>query len=454
MRAAWIFTAGLALRLALIARFPLIFGGDPMVRLIHRDSILISHQLPLLQLIVFEIARITHDYVVTMCAMAVIGAAVGPGFYLLARDLMDENAAFWAGLLAATNPFFVGYSIVPFQESLMLGAVLFAFHFYYADQPGASSLCLALACFTRFEAWAAAPVLAFAYGRERGFIRGVVLFGWAPAVWLIYQRGLAPAGSFVVESHITVARLMRWVYLGYITLKFTPVVVVALGLAGAWLLWRFKWWGKVWPLIVFLALFTIALLFSAHGDWPDPERRIASREAHLWIAAVLMLAAIALSSITGYRAAIALAGVVFGIGGSYRFVANEAADPRLQLSYRLARFFDHALEPGQRALILSPSWPPHTFDFYLQRARETGGEAGYAAAVRNLADADMSPSDYQRTLIHSRFDRDRLVSSADSCTDWIAVWSDYPSPPRDLPAPETVLRAGNLAVRISHRACK
>lgn len=454
MRAAWIFAVGLTLRLDLIAKFPLIFGGDPMVRMIHRDSILISHQLPLLQLIVFALARVTHNYVVTMCAMALIGAAVGTAFYLLARDLVDENTAFWAALLTATNPFLVSYSIVPFQESLMLAALLFAFHFYYADQPMASSLCLALACFTRFEAWAAAPVLALAYGRKKGILQGLALFGWAPAAWLIYQRGLAPAGSYVVESHLTAARLMRWVYLGYITVKFTPAIVIALALAGAWLLWRDRWWPRAWPLIAFLGLFTVALLFSAHGDLPDPERRIASREAHIWIAAVLILAAIALEKIARYRVAIALAGILFGIWGSYRFVVNEAADPRLQLSYRLARFFDHTFEPDQRALILSPPWPPNTFEFYLQRAKETGGDAGYQAAVRNLADADMSPPDYQRTLIHSRFDRDRLLPSANQCTEWIAVWSDYASPPRDLPPPQTVLRSGGLAVRISRRACK
>jgi hypothetical protein len=454
MRAVCIFSAGLALRLTLIARFPLIFGGDPMVRMIHRDSILISHQLPLLQLIVFGLARLTHNYVVTMCAMALIGAAVGTAFYLLARDLVSENTAFWAALLVATNPFLVGYSIVPFQESLMLAALLFAFHFYYADEPIASSLCLALACFTRFEAWAAAPVLAIASGRRQGILRGLALYGWAPAAWLIYQRGLAPAGSFVVESHITVARLMRWVYLGYITVKFTPVIVIALAAAGAWLLWRDRWWPRVWPLVAFLGLFTIALLFSAHGDPPDPERRIASREAHIWIAAVLLLAAIALETIPRYRAAAALAGILFGIWGSYRFVTNEAADPRLQLSYRLAKFFDRTLDPDQRAAILSPPWPPSTFEFYLQRARETGGEAGYAAAVRNLADADMSPPDYQRTLIHSRFDRTRLLPAANQCTEWIAVWSDFASPPRDLPPPQTVLRSGSLSVKISRRTCK
>ncbi len=453
MRAAWIFGVGLLLRLALIAKFPLIFGGDPMVRMIHRDTILISHQLPALQLIVFGISHLTHDYVVTMCVMALIGAAVGPAFYLLARDLVDEKATFWAAMLAATNPFLAGYSIVPFQESLMLVAILLAFHFYYQDRPIWSSVCLALACFTRFEAWAAAPVLAFAYGRKKGFAKALALYGWAPALWLIYQRGLAPAGSYVIEAHLSFARLMRWVYLGYITVKFTPLIVIALGVGGAWLFWRDRWRQRTWPLVTFLALFTVALLFSAHGDWPDPERRIASREAHLWIAALLILAAIALQRFTRYRVAIAIAGILFGSWGAYRLVATEAADPRLQLSYRLAKFFDHSLDPGQRALILSPPWPPHTFEFYLQRARETGGEAGYAAAIRNLADADMSPPDYQRTLIHSRFDRDRLVPSSDTCTEWVAVWSDYAASPRDLPAPEAILRSKDLAVRISRRVC-
>ena len=446
-----IFAVGLALRLALIARFPVIFGGDPMVRMLHRDRILISHQLPLLQLIIFTIARATHNYLFTMCVMAVIGAAVGTALYLLARDLTTEPAAFWAGLLLATNPFVAGYSIVPFQESLMLAALLLAFHFFYSERFAFASICLALACFTRFEAWAAAPVLVYAYGRKRGYLRGVALLGWAPAVWLIYQRGLAPMGSFVLESHVTFARFLRWVYLAYITAKFTPVIVLALGAGGLWLLWQDRWWPRLWPLIVFITLFTVALLFSAHGDFLDPERRIASREAHLWIAAVVLLAAIALAKMGRYRVPVALAGVLFGIIGSYRLVSREASEPRLELSYRLAKFFDHALQPGERALILSPPWPAGTFDFYLQRARETGGEKGYEAAKQNLKEADTSPPDYQRTLIHSRFDRDRLLWSADTCTAWLAIWSDYESPLPD--PPQTVLQAGGLTVKIGKRAC-
>ncbi len=460
MRGTIVFGAGLALRLALIAMYPLIFAGDPMLRLLHRDQVLLSHQLPLLQLVVYGIARITHDYVVTQWAMASIGAAAGAAFYLLARDLFEERAAFLAALLLTTNPLVAAVSIVPFQESLMLATLFLAFHFFYTEKMGLASVFLALACFTRFEAWAAAPVLAAAYIWRRGMspsvvARGLILFGWAPALWIAYQRGLAPAGSYVVESHLSLARFMRWMYLGYITAKFTPVIVLALGVIGLWILWRDRqrWIPRLWPLVVFFVLFAAALLFSAHGDWPDPERRIASREAHLWIAAVVILAALALEKMPRYRMLLVAAAVAFGAWGAYGYVKREASDPHLLLSYRLAKFLDTALQPGERALILAPPWPSHFFDFYLERARETGGEAGYQAAVRNLAESDMSPPSYQRTLIHSRFDRDRLLSDPGACTAWIAVWSDYSSPPRDLPKPETMLRAGDLSVSVFRRNC-
>jgi hypothetical protein len=457
MRVALIFIAGLALRIALIARFPIIFGGDPMLRMIHRDRILISHQLPLLQLIVVGIARITHNYLITMLVMAVIGASVGAAFYLLARDLLKEPVAFLAALLIVTNPFLTGDSIVPFQESLMLALLLLAFHFLYSEWVWAASLCLGLACFTRFEAWAAVPVFAGVFVWKRGVTarnvgRALLMFGWAPFCWIVFRRGLAPTGSYVIESHVTAARLMRWVYLGYITLKFTPVVVIALGLFGLWLLWRDRWRIRLWPLAVFLALFTVALLFSAHGDLPDPERRIAAREATLWIAAVSFLAAIALDNLPRYRLVLATVGILLGIWGSYRFVAREASDPHVLLSYRLAKFFNTALQPGERALILAPPWPRQVFDSYLAQARETGGEAGYDAAVRNLADSDMSPPSYQRMLIHSRFDRDRFLSSPGPCTEWTAVWSDYGAYPDPFP-PQITLEDGSLSARIFRRNC-
>jgi hypothetical protein len=457
MRIAWIFGCGLALRFILIASFPMIFGGDPMLRMIQRDRILISHQLPLLQLIVFVIARVTHNYLITMGVMAVIGASVGVGFYLLLRDLVEERVALLAALLISVNPFLTGYSIVPFQESLMLALLLLAFHFLYAERMPAASVCLGLACLTRFEAWAAAPVFLAVFVSKRGtsvssLVRALLMFGWAPLMWIIFRKGLSPAGSYVVESHVTMARLMRWVYLGYITVKFTPLIVIALSLYGLWLFWRERWVKRLWPLATFIVLFTIALLFSAHGDLPDPERRIASREATLWIAGASVLAAIALNRLPRYRTALAILGVLFGVWGSYQFVEREASDPHLLLSYRLAKFFDAKLQRGELASVLAPPWPSQVFDSYLQRARETGGQAGYQAAVRNLAEADMSPPSYQRMLIHSRFDRSRFLSTSGPCTEWVAVWSDYGPEPELLP-PMATLSTGDLSVRISQRTC-
>ena len=454
MRLALIFVSGLVLRFSLIAKFPLIFGGDSMLRMIQRDRIFISHQLPLLQLVVFGVARFTHNYLITMIVMALIGAAVGAAFYIFALDLVPERPAFWAALLIATNPFLTGNSIVPFQESLMLALLLFTFHFQQFGKISWASVFLGLACLTRFEAWAAVPVFTTAFVLKQGLnirnvLRASAMFGWAPLAWIIIQRGLAPPGSYVVESHLTLARFTRWAYLGYITLKVTPVIVVALGLFGFWIFWRDRWIARLWPLVVFIGLFTIAVLFSAHGDLPDPERRVSAREATLWIAFMLLLAAIALDRIR-YSAAVGAVAVLFGVWGSYRFVEREASDPHLALSYRLARFFDGALQPGERALVLAPPWPPEVFDFYLQRARETGGMKGYEAAVRSLANSDMSPPAYQRMLIHSRFNRSRILSTPNGCVEWLAVWSDSGSTPEP---PQTILRQGNLSVSISRHTC-
>src|SRR5579885_1712058 len=245
MRAATIFFAGLALRLGLIARFPVIFGGDPMGRMLHRDRILVSHHLPLVQIVVAAVSRLTQNYMAVMIAMAAIGALVGVAFYLLARDFFDERVAFFGGLIMSAEPMVAAHSSVPYQESLMLVCVRFAFHYFSAEK-----------------------------------------FGWAPVAWMIFRRGLAPEGSYVIESTFEPARMMRWVYLGYITAKFTPIIVLVRAAAG---LWYFPWKelgagigkpqmdARFTTLLAMLAcfiLFTVAVLFSAHGVLPDPTRRI------------------------------------------------------------------------------------------------------------------------------------------------------------------------------------
>src|SRR5262249_25062445 len=144
--------------------------------------------------------------------------------------------------------------------------VLLAFYFFYGEQYVASSIWLGLGCLARFEAWIAAPVLLFAYLTKRGVtlatvVRGSLLFGSVSAVWLIFGRGLAPEGSYVVDTSFTLERFVRWIYLGYITVRFTPVLVILLAGAGLWFLWRTKLKRDLWPLVLLFALFCIAILF-------------------------------------------------------------------------------------------------------------------------------------------------------------------------------------------------
>ncbi len=450
----FVFGTGLLLRIALIARFPLVFGGDSMLRLLHPDRIFTAHQLPLLQIIVAAVWKIAPDYVAVMCAMAAIGAGVGVAFYLLARDFFDHRAAIAGALLMSVEPLVAAHSIVPYQESLMLLCVLMAFHYFYGDRYWLSAIWIASGCFTRYEAWIAALVLAVAYwwgpGRYRMRLAGFA-FLVGPAVWMLYQRGLAPEGTYVIEWSLNPARLMRWVYLAYITAKFTPVIVLALSVAGIWFVWRDRA-KRLWPLIAFVVLFSIALLFSAHGERFDPIRRVASREAHIWMAAVIFLAALAIEKLPRWGLILAAVGVASGAWGTYNYVAREAADPRLQLAYRLARFLHREMKPTDRVLILSPPWDRAVLYFYLERARETGGEAGYQAAVRNLAEtADTSPPDFQRTVVHSR-NRRQLSYEPQGCMDWIAVWSDYVSPPEIKPI--NTLRVEELSVKIAKRDCR
>src|SRR5262249_13045445 len=136
-------------------------------RLLNRDRILLSYQLPLLQIGIWSLSRISTDPLLIRVFMAALGAIAGVAFYLFASDFVDQQSAFWAALLFATNPFVVAISTVPYQEILMLAGLLFCFHFFYRERWFAASICLGLACFTRFESWLACPVLIFGYAQPR-----------------------------------------------------------------------------------------------------------------------------------------------------------------------------------------------------------------------------------------------------------------------------------------------
>jgi type IV secretory pathway TrbD component len=426
---------GFAVRLWLILAFPIVFGGDSMMRLANRNHILLSYQLPLLQLCIYLVSQLSPNIIGIRLFMAALGALATLGFYLLAEDFAGERAAFWAALLFTTNPLVLPVSIVPYQEILMLTGLLFAFHFFVKEKWTAAGLCLGLACLTRFEAWAACPAMALMYARSqryafRSMLKACILFGWAPVAWLCFRAGLSPSGSFVIDRAITFWRVQRLAYLGWITLSETAIPALFLAVAGAIFLIRSRRWREpgVQAGAIFLGCFFVAILFSAHGVSPDPERYVTSREAHIPIVAVTLLAALGLMRQSGaVAAALGGLGVLLGTYGAFQFVAHETSRPEVRLGYELARYLDRNVSGADRALILAQPIDAEAMNMYFNKLRQAGGEPAVRAGKKALANVETSPLDYQRTLIHSVLGKSRLNSSPEPgySYHWVAVWSDF-----------------------------
>ncbi len=463
MKALAIFVIGFALGASIILTNPIIFGGDTLLRLMHRDRLVMGHQLPMLQVLIAVVSKISTNPVLVRYMDAAIGGIAGVAFFWMIQDLFGEKWAFPAALLFVSNPFFLALSTVPFQEMLMLAGLLLAFHFFYTEKWPASSLALAAACLTRYEAWAACPVLALAYiwRRDRspmGWLKAAVLFGWTPAVWIVANHGLSSRGHFVIESSLTFGRLQRYVYLGWIAVKNTQIPVLLLAMAGVWRLHRDRvlmdW--RLFVQIGFVALFLISIPFSAHGVLPDPERYVTAREAAIPIYFVIFMSVLGLTKWPRWTWAIVAVSVVLGAIGGHLYVWRETSKPDVQLSYRVATYLDGKMIAGERALILSKPITEDMLQSYLMKARQTGGEEGLRQARLELQQADMRGTDYQRLVVHSQLGRERLLAPPAMCGEWEAVWSDYPEAARELAGaqPVDVLRSGPLSVTILRRKCE
>jgi len=462
MKALAVFLIGFALAASIIFTNPIIFGGDTLLRLMNRDHLLMGHQLPMLQVLIAGVTKMSPNAVWIRYLDAVIGGIAGVGFFRMIRDLFGEKWAFPAGLLFVSNPFFLALSTVPFQEMLMLAGLLFAFHFFYTEKWLAASLALAIACLTRYEAWAACPVLALAYiwHKDRsilGWLKAAVLFGWMPVVWVLAKHGLSSPGHFVIESSLTFGRLQRYVYLGWIAAKNTQIPVLLLAMAGVWRLYKERvlmdW--RLAVQIAFVALFLISIPFSAHGVMPDPERYVTAREAVIPIYFVILMSVLGLLKWPRWTRAIVAVSVVLGAIGGHLYVWRETSKPDVQLSYRLAKYLDNKMVTGERVLILSKPITEDMLQGYLSKAQQTGGEEGLRQARLELQQADLRGTDYARTVVHSHLGLDRLLAPPAACGEWVAVWSDYPDAARELAGaqPVDVLRSGPMSVTILRRKC-
>jgi hypothetical protein len=431
LNSAAVFIAGLALRVWLIHAYPIVFGGDSVLRLANRDHILLSYQLPLLQVLIYGVSLISQNLLSVRFLMAVIGAGAGVGFYWMIRNFVGERNGMIASLLFTANPFLVEISIVPYQEMRMLAGLLFAFAYYFQEKWVAASGSLALACLTRYEAWDACPLLAMGRGRNTAALaRACLLFGWVPMAWVLFHIGLSAPGTYVIEWPRSPWRLMRWVYLGWITIKNTPAPVLALATIGLWQVYRKKM-SKMracgcWPPGSVSARDPLLVTWRL----PNPEWFVASREATIVIAAAMTLVAFGLEELSGssqprLASALAVLGLVWCVVDSHRFLRRDTLDPHLQMSYQLAQYLDRSVRGDEKVLIVVKPLPEVMIQDYLDKVRRRQGEAGVARARELIAGMDTSPPDCQRTIVHSRIGKPRLACAGNPADmQWIAIWSD------------------------------
>lgn len=445
-RSAWTAAvAAILLRGALAVAYPPLFGGDSVVRLANADRILLSHQLPALQVPIHLFWRLGAGPWAARVFLILASGVAAAGFYRLARKLMPEEAALPSALLFALNPFLVAYSIVPYQEMLMLAGLAWAFACALEGREEFVAGALALACLARYEAWLACPALlwiTWSAGPRtmRTLARTALLYGAAPLVWIVCHGGLTPPGSFAVDAQASFERLWRWVYIGWIVVKNSWFALPAAAL-GAWGLARERRLRTpAWQALLLAgALFALALLFSAHGDRDQPDRFVSAREAYLPLAFVCLLAGCGLARLKGHRIEVGLAMLVFSIFAARNLVAFETAEPHTALAYRAARLLDVHLESGETAVVLAAPIPRRQLEQYLVAAERQGGPEARAAAERVLLELHVEPSGYQRVLVQARFDRNTLRSLAalpedlvperaepqGFSPDWALVWSDF-----------------------------
>jgi hypothetical protein len=302
---------------------------------------------------------------------------------------------------------------------------------------------LGIACLTRYEAWIACPILLFDYcavagWRWRRVVTGLCLFCWAPALWIAGHAGLSSPGTYVVEWPHSAARVVRWIYLGWISVKDTAAPVVALAIVGAVVICAGRLFRHRGILLFgsFGVLFLIAILCSAHGDplpnTRDPERFVSSREATLPIAYVLLLAGKGFEvflKTQRWRALTLWLGLVIlavGLLQSALFVREETSRPDVALSYKLAQYLDGHVGSGERVLILAKPFDKSDTQPILDKAKALDGARGLAGARRVLSEVDLSPLSFQRTAVQMNLPQQQLRSTGDpDKAEWIAVWSDY-----------------------------
>lgn len=502
---ALLFLLGLTVRLVFIHLHPAIYGGDSVMRMMNTDKVLIAYQLPLLQLLLYLANCVSSNPLWVRYLMSLLGAFAGVAFYLLSCTLWGSRVGFAASLFFVINPLLLVHSIVPYQEILMLLTLCLGLHYLFRSDPNQNlwraSLFLGLACLTRYEAWLITAVAALFYGFSRARNASVIpagrllrigaYFGWAPLLWLAFQRGLSPEGTFVLEGVSASRRFYRVPYILGMTLYHAGPLLLLLAVPGLFDFWKRSLWRirRIQMLLVGALLLVSALIFSAHGVPPDPARYITDREAHWPILWMFWVAALGLSKIKDWLQPVVeparskeesvrlrlqknayllvlLIALLWGLYEANRRIVSLISQPNLSVDYAVARYLEEHLPAEAKALVFAKPLPPSAIQDYLDKAYAKSGAKGLEAARKLVATVSTGPFDYSRVVVNSRLGENRILSatklknlSAEE-SQWFlrhdrislaVVFSDYsPLGPNESQLLEDVRTRGKMLTVVTH----
>jgi hypothetical protein len=426
--AALLFALGLAVRLPLLLGAATLHGGDAMARLARSDQILLAYQLPLAQSLVF-VARATDPDPRWACLVfVVVGALVPVALAAAVAETAGIAAGRAAGALLAGHALFVHYSIVPYQEGLMVVLLLAGALAMLRKREGAASILIGLACLTRYEAWLAAGLAVVAHRRRP--LRALALFGWAPLLWMAAWGGLSPAGTYVLDLDPAAVRLTRlWFVLGKLR-EYSGDLLVALGLVGALVAARRRdpRWG--WA-AAFVVLFLGPILLA--GEFPPGSGRVSERLAHVPAAALCALAGLALGRLAeagprvaapALAAALTVAVAVHGTRHARTLVTEAGRDPSLQLAAQTAAFARDHLSRGGRLAVAAPTVSPADLESFVHKVETSGGDVARARAVAQ--ELSRHSPDVDRIAAHLPRPPGTVVGVGTGPAELVAVYDDAP----------------------------
>ncbi len=460
-----------AVGLVVLLRYPVVYGGDPIVRLTNWERLRLAYQLPMIQVVVHLATRVTPDPVFLRLALVVIAALGACGLARLTSSVFGSESGIYAGLFFASNHFLIFLGNAPYQEVLELTLLLWGLALIFGESNKAAQaagyLLLAAACLTRYEAWfvalAAALVRLLLLRSERRpgpleALRRALPFGIGPLAWILLNRGFSPAGTILFDPSLRLARLWRIPYVIGASVNHTTSAIVLLALFGLAAWWRDLERRRnpvVATLLLAVALFLLALPLTATGVLPDYDRYVTNREAHFLLPCFFLLAAAGLSwfrsrvAVGRVAPAVLVFLVVFAYEGyaTKKIIDQSVSEGNLQLDGRLARLLSARLGPGQSALIFAQPFPPEETRHFLEMIRRRQGEAGAQAAREMMARINQWPFDYARIWVHAPRLRERLLRAQEagamaSASAAAVVFDDYtPANPAEQALLDSVRKA-------------